>query len=226
MEASALVLGGTLRAMQGDFVEARHLVARGRALFEELGVKMAVVGCFFWSSEVEELGGDLAAAEAELRAGLEFCQETGDRLQLLDLAFGIARLADLQGHDDDAESLLAIYEETENDDRYVQVDGLCWRARVMARRGQTEEAVRLALEAVALAAPPDAPLYRGAWLIDAAAVLSLAGHHDQATSIAEEALTLYENKGNLVMAGRVQEQLGELRRRSIAGGGANAQPHP
>jgi class 3 adenylate cyclase/tetratricopeptide (TPR) repeat protein len=226
MEASALVLGGTLRAMQGDFVEARHLVARGRALFEELGVKMAVVGCFFWSSEVEELGGDLAAAEAELRAGLEFCQETGDRLQLLDLAFGIARLADLQGHDDDAESLLAIYEETENDDRYVQVDGLCWRARVMARRGQTEEAVRLALEAVALAAPPDAPLYRGAWLIDAAAVLALAGHHDQATSIAEEALTLYENKGNLVMAGRVQEQLGELRRRSIADGGANAQPHP
>jgi class 3 adenylate cyclase/tetratricopeptide (TPR) repeat protein len=226
VQASALVLGATLRAMQGDFVEARPLLARGRALFEELGVKMAVVGCFSWSSEVEELAGDLAAAEAELRAGLQMCQETGDRPQLLDFAFGIARLADLQGHDDDAESLLAIYEEAESDDRWVQVGSRCWRARVMARRGQTDEAVRLALEAVALAAPPDAPLDRGGWLIDAAATLSLAGRHDLATSIAEEALTLYERKGNLVMAGRVQEQLGEMRRRSDADGGARAQPHP
>jgi tetratricopeptide (TPR) repeat protein len=214
VEASALVLGGTLRAMQGDFVQARALVARGRALFEELGVKMAVVGCFIWSGEVEELAGDLAAAEGELRAGLQVCEETGDELQALDFAFGIARLADLQGHFDDAASLLTIYEETESDDRWLQVDSRCWRARVMARQGQTEEAARLALEAVALAAPPDAPLYRAAWLIDAAAVLSLSGRHGQAISIAEEALTLYERKGHLVMVERVQDQLTELRERS------------
>ncbi len=212
VEASALVLAGQLRAMQGDFVKARALVARGRALFEELGVKIALVGCFIWSGEVEELAGDLAAAEAEWRAGLQVCEETGSRSQQLDFAFRIARVADLQGHYDDAESLLSIYEETaESDDRWLQVDRRCWRARVMARQGQMEEAVRLAHEAVALAAPPAAPLYRGAWLVDAASVLSLAGRLDEATSIAEEAFTLYEHKGNLVMAEKVRTLLTELR---------------
>ncbi len=211
VEASALVLGGQLRAMQGDFVEARALVARGRALFEELGVKIAVVGCFSWSGEVEELAGDLAAAEAELRAGLQFCEETGDRRQLQDFAFGIARLADRQGHYAEAESLLSIDEEpAESDDRWLQVDWRCWRARIMARQGQMEEAVRLANEAVALAAPPEAPLYRAFWLLDAATVILLAGRFDEAISLAEEALTLYERKGNLVMAARVRDQLAEL----------------
>jgi hypothetical protein len=195
--------------MQGDFIEARTLVARGRASFEELGVTMAVVGCFGWSADVEELAGDLAAAEAELRAGLRLCEEIGDGRQLLEFAFEIARLADLQGHYDEAANLRSTNEEPEEShDRWLQLDKRRWQARVMIRQERPEEAVQFALEAVALAAPPEAPLYRAASLIDAAAVLSLAGHHSQATSLAEESLTLYERKGNLVMAEKVRTQLG------------------
>jgi class 3 adenylate cyclase/tetratricopeptide (TPR) repeat protein len=214
VEAASLVLGGRLCAMRGDFAEARALVAQGRTLFEELGVTVAVLSCFGWSAEVEELAGDLAAAQAEFRAGLQACELTGDRSRQLGFAFWIARVADLQGHYDDAEQALAVGEELEEHDADWESERRCWRARVLVRHGQLGEAVQLAHEAVASAEPPATPLDRAARLIDAAAVLELAGRVGEATAIAEEAHTLYEGKGHFVMAGRIQEWLGELTARS------------
>ena len=154
VEAASLVLGGRLCAMQGDFAEARALVAQGRTLFAELGVTVAVLSCFAWSAEVEELAGDLAAAEAEFRAGLQACEQTGDKSRQLGFAFWIARVADLQGHYDDAQHALSIGEELEEHGADWESERRCWRARVLVRRGQTGEAVRLAHEAVASAEPP------------------------------------------------------------------------
>jgi hypothetical protein len=47
--------------------------------------------------------------------------------------------------------------------------------------------------------------------MDAAEVLSLAGHSDHAASIAQEALHLYERKGNVVSAVKARALLAELR---------------
>ena len=80
----------------------------------------------------------------------------------------------------------------------------------MARRGNVEEAARLAQEAIELAPPRDAPLARGDTLMDAAEVLALVRRNNQAAPVAEEALRLYQQKGNLVMAGRARALLVEL----------------
>jgi hypothetical protein len=212
IEAASLVLGGRLQAMRGDFDDARALIAGGRALFKELGIRMALVAVAGWSGEVEELAGDLASAEAEFRSAFEVCQQTGDRQRSAELACSLARLADLQGLYEEAERLIVICEESApSDDRLLGARRRCGRARVLARQGRAEEAARLAQEAVALAPPPDAVLDRCAVLMDAAAVLSLAGSFDQAAAIAEEAMQLYEQKGNLVAAEKARALLTELR---------------
>ena len=45
-------------------------------------------------------------------------------------------------------------------------------------------------------------------LVDLAEILALAGQAESATRAREEALELYEQKGNLVSAGRTRDALG------------------
>jgi hypothetical protein len=54
---------------------------------------------------VEELAGDLAAAEQELRAVLRLSEEAGDELGVKTWTFALARLMDLQARHGEAESL-------------------------------------------------------------------------------------------------------------------------
>ena len=170
--------------MRGDFDRARTLISRGRALFEELGIKTALVAVSEWAAEVEELAGNLLGAEKEVVAALNGSKTTGDKRQAQMLAFWIARLADLQGRHDEAEGLMPTYEETAaSNDPWLRVARCCWRARTLARQGKIEKAVQLVREAVALAPPPDLVLDRCAVLMDAAEILSLAGHPDHAALI-------------------------------------------
>jgi class 3 adenylate cyclase len=218
LEAASLVLGGRLRAMRGNFEEARVLIARGAALFDELGLKRPLLAVSWWAAEVEELTGDVATAERAFRGVMEAHESAGASEALPELAFLLARLADLQGRYEEAESLLPLYEESAaSDDRWLQIERRCWRARVLARRGEPEEAVRLAREALALAPPREAVLERTAVLIYAARILSLTGHLAEAASITEEALRLFEQKGLLVSADQARALLAQLRRRIASG---------
>ena len=76
--------------------------------------------------------------------------------------------------------------------------------KVLARRGEHDEAERLASEAVALAAETDMLNAHAGALIDLAEVHALAGQDARA------ALELYEHKGNLVLAERTRSRLAEL----------------
>ena len=51
---------------------------------------------------------------------------------------------------------------------------------------------------------------QGDALCDLASVLTAAFRNDEAAAALEQALDRYERKGNLVMARRVRERLGEL----------------
>jgi tetratricopeptide (TPR) repeat protein len=79
------------------------------------------------------------------------------------------------------------------------------RAKVLARRGELDEAVRLAREAVALLGETDMLNAHADGLLDLAEVLALAGQ--DARGELEQALALYERKGNLVMAERTRVRL-------------------
>jgi mannose/cellobiose epimerase-like protein (N-acyl-D-glucosamine 2-epimerase family) len=74
-----------------------------------------------------------------------------------------------------------------------------------ARRGDLEEGERLAREAVALAEETDMLSAHAGALLALADVLALGGR--EARAELEEALALYERKGNLVMAERTRARL-------------------
>jgi alkanesulfonate monooxygenase SsuD/methylene tetrahydromethanopterin reductase-like flavin-dependent oxidoreductase (luciferase family) len=74
------------------------------------------------------------------------------------------------------------------------------RARLLARRGESAEAERLALEAVSLAEETDMLNWQANVLADLAEVYVLSGRPEQARDRLEQAIELYEQKGNLVAA--------------------------
>ena len=85
------------------------------------------------------------------------------------------------------------------------------RAKVLARRGQGQEAEALAREGVAIIEETDYVLYHADALQDLAEVLRLQDRSSEAATAAEEALRLYEQKGNVVAARKVHALLEAMR---------------
>jgi tetratricopeptide (TPR) repeat protein len=77
------------------------------------------------------------------------------------------------------------------------------RAKVMARGGEFEEAERLAREAVAIASGTDFLDGHADALASLGEVLRLAGRAEESTAALQEALRLYEQKGNIAAAARL-----------------------
>jgi Flp pilus assembly protein TadD len=81
------------------------------------------------------------------------------------------------------------------------------RATMLARRGELEEAERLGREAVNWSQRTDFLNWRGDVLLDLAEVLRAAGKPDEARTAVEQALALYEQKGNVVSANAARRLL-------------------
>jgi len=84
------------------------------------------------------------------------------------------------------------------------------RAKVLATRGETQEAVRLAGEAVEWARRSDALAPLGDVLFSRGEVLSLLGREDEARKTFEEALEVYERKGIVPSIERTRAALAAL----------------
>ncbi len=212
-EAWALAVRSLLAAMQDRFGEARLLYARSRELFEELGQRLLASQVSLFSGRVEMLAEDFPAAESELRRDFAALTAMGEKYFLANVAPLLALAVYLQGRHEEAEKLSRIGEEAATEDD-IEAQAL-WRrarARVLAHRGRFNDAVRLAREAEALMAQTDGLNMRANTLMDSAEVLRLAGRDDEATPLVQEALRLYEQKGNRVSArgaGAVLESLEE-----------------
>jgi len=81
------------------------------------------------------------------------------------------------------------------------------RALVLANRGELEEAVRLAREAVDMALRSEQVNSQADAYFDLGVVLRAAGRPDEAIRAATRARELFEEKGNLVQSGRAQDWL-------------------
>ena len=183
-----------------------------RAQFRELGaaVAEALAACF--EGTVEALAGDYEAAEHALGEGCASFESMGEKglLSTVVAQHGQALLG--LGRIEEAAAAAARSRElTATDDIVSQ---MLWRqveAKVLARRGQHDEAIRLATEAVTLGEPTDAIVIAADALLDLGEVLDLAGKPEEAAGALNRALALYGRKGNLVMAARASERLAARR---------------
>jgi class 3 adenylate cyclase/tetratricopeptide (TPR) repeat protein len=211
-----LVLGllGCLEAMRGDFERARTLCSDGRAFLQELGRSVVAASTSQDSCTVEMLAGDPAAAERDLRRDYEALTEMGEAYLLSTIAGELARAVYAQDRLDEAVELTRLAEQySAPDDVTSQALWRSVRAKVLARRGEADEALPLAREAVTMLRTTDALVWQGNALADEAEVLRLLDRDAPvARSLLDEALELFERKGNVVAAGRLVEDLGAAAR--------------
>jgi class 3 adenylate cyclase/tetratricopeptide (TPR) repeat protein len=198
-------------AMQGRFEEARELLARARSILEELGLPLDIYTLGFWSGPLEVLAGDPAAAERELATGCEGLEASGETGWLSTMSSLHAEALYLLGRFEEAEAAVRLSRDASTRDDY-NAQAL-WRsaeAKLLARRGQFDEAARLAREAVATIDRIDEVNHHANVRMGLVEVLRLAGRPDEARDVLEEALARYEQKGNEVMASRARALLDEL----------------
>jgi DNA-binding SARP family transcriptional activator/predicted ATPase len=207
---------GQAHAMRGEFETARTLMAEKVAAHEELAQTLwARVSAAFGFGEIELLAGDPAAAERHLRQGFSASEEAGETSTLSALSAHLGEAIDAQGRHTESERYTRISEEAAaRDDYYSQIQWRSVRAKAFAAQGRMVEAKRLAGDAVTLAEDTDHINLHGDALIALAEVLLLAERPDEAIPAVQEALSLYEQKGSLVSAGKARALLSDIRMRS------------
>jgi predicted ATPase/class 3 adenylate cyclase len=211
-EGILLALLGGLYAMQGSFDHARALVARSRALLEELGLDMveARVGIEAW--RVEMLAEEFEAAERELRRSYETFEAHGERYVLSTVAACLAQtILARDGPLDEAEAMGDRSRELASDgDIATQALWRTVRGRILGRRGEFEEAEALIREALAVLEPTDATVLHIDAQLDLGELLAAAGRVDEARDAYERARDLATTKGGVVTLGAVLRRLERL----------------
>jgi predicted ATPase/class 3 adenylate cyclase len=212
-QAEAFVLRALaqLRAMQGDFDEARGLYDRARQLLDELGFAVLGAAMSIYSGAVEILATNPVHAESELRNAYEALSTMGEKYYLPPVTALLAKAVYEQGRDADAAELARKADElAAADDIEAQALWRGVRARVLAAQGSHGEAEALAREAVELLRSTDAPVKQADALMDLAEVLVKSGQFRAAQAVVEESGRLYEVKQSTVSEQRAQTLLADL----------------
>jgi len=142
---------------------------------------------------------------------VEALEQLGDRAGLATAAALLAEALCEQERDEDAERYAVVAAEGASpDDQVSQVIWRGVRAKIFARRGLGAEAEIIAREAVALAAKTDFSWLHGNALVALGIVLHAAANDGGSREALEEALRLYEAKGDLVSSRSTRALLAEL----------------
>jgi class 3 adenylate cyclase/tetratricopeptide (TPR) repeat protein len=200
VEATSLRCQGVLEAFRGRTDAARRLVGAAREMLEELGLVHGLLEADLFAGIVELDAGDLDAAEACLRRAFDGLRALGAGADAARAGALLARAALQRGALDDAERLARDAGELAGDDLPAAI---VWRrvaAEVLARRGEHDEARRLAEAAVAIASETDALVQHADACLGLAAVLRATGDVDGAAPLIRQAAELYDRKGATALA--------------------------
>ena len=136
-------------------------------------------------------------------------EQAGELGYLASLAFHLGDALLANGDDEEASDVTERWGAdrlTAAEDADAQVGWRRVRARVLARRGELDEANRLAREAVDMISGTDYLPQQADAQADLSEVLRLSGKPDEAEAAQLEALRLYEQKGNVVAAAALSDR--------------------
>jgi len=211
LRLSVLVTRAHAAAMEGRREDAARLVAEAEALVAERGLLRAV-SVRRMTGEIQLLAGAPAAAEVtlgDLCGALEEIDDWGHFVSVVPL------LADAlweQGRGEEATARIELaWSRMIEDDADAQVGVARVRARVLAARGETIEAVQEARRAVERAARTAYLDLHARALFDLGTVYELAGDPEAAAVAFDEACARFERKGNVAGAARVRERMAAVR---------------
>ena len=211
VEGIVLLKLAQLRAMNGEVDEARSLCRRGRAILRDLGQSVNSASTGSDLALVESLGGDLAGAEVEVRADLDFLASVGETYYRSTLTALLSRLVRDQGRDDEALELSRVAEElSADDDMDSQALWRSIRAPIIARKGEIALAEELAQSAYEMVRESEALQSKADALFELASVLRMAGKSGEARQAAGEALALFQAKGDVVSVARLASWISAL----------------
>jgi tetratricopeptide (TPR) repeat protein len=190
--------------MRGDFDKARATYTHAEALLRELGGFVAASGSLE-SAQIEILAGDLEAAEAALRHDYEALETMGERYLLSSVAGLLGRVLYEQGRFDEAHELSRTVENLSSaEDIDAQALWRGVRGKVLAQRGESEQAIQLIEEMLALRRQAESPNLEAEALADLAEVQRLSGDAGWRATLAA-AMAGYELKGDEASIRRITE---------------------
>jgi class 3 adenylate cyclase/tetratricopeptide (TPR) repeat protein len=198
---------GVLYSMIGELELARMHCRRAVQIYEELGLAASAIGTAVELEPVERQAGRFEATEELLRSSYERLREIGDLGYLSWIAPRLARILALRG---DATGALELARrargEMQPDHAFGQIGVRVAEATALAAQGRDTEAEAVALEALELVERTDMLDVHGDVLELVAELDLAAGREGLARERFENALALYERKGDVVAATRVRER--------------------
>ena len=202
-----------LMALDGRFDEARDMCTATRARLIELGWHFDAALVSLSLGPIEILAGRPDDAARELRADYTVLKAMGEQNFIATIGAYLAEAVRLQGNLDEALELAAEAAGiAAEDDIPTQVAWRSTRAKALIDGSDSEEATRLAGEAVEIALGTDDPTMRGDALMDQGTVLVRGGEVDGARRSIEAARLQYRAKRHRVGVRMATRALKEISR--------------
>ena len=209
-EAVVLAVLAQLTAMTRQFEEARAFTERSRQLVADLGPSSLAASLSDLTSRVEMLAGDPGAAERELRRDYDALEAMGETYSRSTIAALLAHALWAQDRPDDAVLYARIARDlADESDIYSQVLWRTVEAKFLARQGNAEAAIALGNQALEMVETTVDIELRADTFLDVAEALRLAGREKEQGPHLREALALYREKGDLVLAAAAAERLAD-----------------
>jgi class 3 adenylate cyclase/tetratricopeptide (TPR) repeat protein len=204
------VLGAAM-AITGEHGRGRTMATMAQVVEREAGMLVIAATGAMTRSYIEVAAGDLETAEQLLRDGLEEFERLGDRSYYATDALMLADVLEQRGQYDEASTWCRVVRETTGPDDVVNLIGAdALEGYLLARKGDLEGGHRLARRAVEKAAEVDFFSIRGFTFIMFGKTLALAGRPADAAEAFEQALRIYEDKGDVTSAARSRELLASV----------------
>jgi class 3 adenylate cyclase/tetratricopeptide (TPR) repeat protein len=210
-KVAATELVAALKTQLGHVDEGRALIAKARALYNELGDRLFSAK----AAMIEHRGplgeDDFATAEQIVGEACDILEAAGERSWLsTSLAVWASTLYALDRLEDAYRATVKSEQAGSADDAVTQAYWRAERAKVLARWGRGEEAIALVRDAIRILDATDGVLEQADVYVAFGEVHRVLGHADEARDAWVEAVARYEAKGAAPFARQIRVRLTQL----------------